>query len=104
MLRSERSERLEAWVADTLLLPSKARRLLRADRDGPAGLLRVRSCPYQQSMKAGTRSATARIPMQRNLFTNTWRHSRHEHPRICSLVELARAFYFCRLTVPERRA
>jgi len=32
MLRSERSERLEAWAADTLLLPTL--------RDGPAGLLR----------------------------------------------------------------
>src|SRR5258708_14651832 len=93
MLRSERSERLEAWAADTLLLPTL--------RDGPAGLLRVRSCPYQQSMKAGTRSATARIPMQRNLFTYIWRHSRHEQLVILSLVVLAQIFYFMSLTVPK---
>src|SRR5882672_7301706 len=92
MLRSERSERLEAWAADTLLLPTL--------RDGPPGLLRVRSCPYQQSMKAGTRSAAARIPMQRNLFTYIW-HSRHEQLVILSLVVLAQIFYFMSLTVPK---
>src|SRR5688572_15751573 len=45
--------RLEGW-ATTMPYPTL--------RDGPAGLLRVRSGPYQQSMKAGTSSCTAREP------------------------------------------
>jgi hypothetical protein len=36
MLRSERSERLEAWAAGEVPVATL--------RDGPAGLLRVRSC------------------------------------------------------------
>ncbi len=36
MLRSERSERLEAWATGIVLDPTL--------RDGPSGLLRVRMC------------------------------------------------------------
>src|SRR5713226_8237619 len=51
MLRSERSERLEAWAAGTVLAPTL--------RDGPAGLLRVRWFLTQLSMKAGARLAVS---------------------------------------------
>jgi hypothetical protein len=45
MLRSERSERLEAWAASTVLALTL--------RDGPAGLLRVRLRLNQLSLKEG---------------------------------------------------
>jgi hypothetical protein len=43
MLRSERSERLEACAAGTVLVPTL--------RDGPSGLLRVRSCLTRRTNK-----------------------------------------------------
>ena len=51
MLRSERSERLEAWAAGSVLAPTL--------RDGRAGLLRMRWFLTQLSMKAGARLAVS---------------------------------------------
>ena len=52
------ARRLEGW-ATTIVYPTSGRRLLRPNRDGLAGLLRVRLGTYQHSTKAGTRSARA---------------------------------------------
>src|SRR5712672_3593133 len=53
MLRSERSERLEAWATGMMLAPTL--------RDGPTGLLRVRLCPNQGP---GSRASRQRLFVQ----------------------------------------